>query len=59
MKNVAVLTEDGAFVPFFRRHPREFTIQGSWNWLMHNKTNFYGTFTLLHDITENFAIINI
>ena len=51
--------EDGAFVPFFRRHPREFTIQGSWNWLMHDKTNFYGTFTLLHDITENFAIINI
>ena len=51
MKNVAVLTEDGAFALFFRPHPREFAIQGKknanargsarggagrrWNWLMH------------------------
>ena len=28
MKNVAVLTEDGAFALFFRPHPREFAIQG-------------------------------
>ena len=28
MKNVAVLTEDGAFAVFFRPHPREFAIQG-------------------------------
>ena len=48
MKNVAVLTEGGAFALFFRPHPREFAIQGkkmlmpggqpgkgSWNWLMH------------------------
>ena len=28
MKNVAVLTEDWAFVPFFHPHPREFAIQG-------------------------------
>ena len=31
MKNVAVLTEDGAFALFFRPHPREFTIQGKKN----------------------------
>ena len=53
MKNVAVLTEDGAFALFFRPHPREFAIQGKkdanargsarggagrrWNWLMHNQ----------------------
>ena len=50
MKNVAVLTEDGAFALFFRPHPWEFAIQGKkmlmpgggrggagrrWNWLMH------------------------
>ena len=28
MKNVAVLTEDGAFAVFFRPHPREFAIHG-------------------------------
>ena len=28
MKNVAVLTEDGAFALFFRPHPREFAIHG-------------------------------
>ena len=28
MKNVAVLTEDGAFAVFFRPHSREFAIQG-------------------------------
>ena len=28
MKNVAVLTEDGAFAVFFRPHPREFATQG-------------------------------
>ena len=31
MKNVAVLTEDGAFALFFRPHPREFAIQGKKN----------------------------
>ena len=31
MKNVAVLTEDGAFEFFFRPHPREFAIQGKKN----------------------------
>ena len=39
MKNVAVLTEDGAFALFFRPHPGGFDssrvpIPG--NWLMHN-----------------------
>ena len=29
MKNVAVLTEDGAFAPFFRPTPRDLTAQGS------------------------------
>ena len=28
MKNVAVLTEDGAFALFFRPHPEGFGIQG-------------------------------
>ena len=28
IKNVALLTEDGAFALFFRPHPREFAIQG-------------------------------
>ena len=28
MKNVAVLTEDGAFALFLRPHPQEFAIQG-------------------------------
>ena len=31
MKNVAVLTEDGAFAVFFRPHPREFATQGKKN----------------------------
>ena len=31
MKNVALLTEDGAFEFFFRPHPREFAIQGKKN----------------------------
>ena len=31
IKNVAVLTEDGAFALFFRPHPREFAIQGKKN----------------------------
>ena len=31
MKNVAVLTKDGAFAFFFRPHPREFAIQGKKN----------------------------
>ena len=31
MKNVAVLTEDGAFVLFFRPHPQEFAILGKKN----------------------------
>ena len=31
MKNVAVLSEDGAFALFFRPHPREFAIQGKKN----------------------------
>ena len=31
MKNVAVLTKDGAFVFFFRPNPREFAIQGKKN----------------------------
>ena len=31
MKNVAVLTKDGAFPFFFRPHPREFAIQGKKN----------------------------
>ena len=31
MKNVAVLTEDGAFALFFRPHPREFAIQAKIN----------------------------
>ena len=31
MKNVAVLTEDGAFALFFRPHPHEFAIQGKKN----------------------------
>ena len=34
MKNVAVLTEDGAFALFFRPHPREFAIQGKKKMLM-------------------------
>ena len=31
MKNVAVLTEEGALALFFRPHPREFAIQGTKN----------------------------
>ena len=31
MKNVAVLTKDGAFAFFFRPHLREFAIQGKKN----------------------------
>ena len=31
MKNVAVLTEDGAFALFFCPHPREFATQGKKN----------------------------
>ena len=31
MKNVAVLTENGAFAVFFRLHPREYAIQGKKN----------------------------
>ena len=31
MKNVAVLTEDGAFTVFFRPLPREYAIQGKKN----------------------------
>ena len=31
IKNVALLTEDGAFALFFRPHPREFAIQGKKN----------------------------
>ena len=31
MKNVAVLTEDGAFALFLRPHPREFAVQGKKN----------------------------
>ena len=31
MKNVAVLTEDGAFALFFRPHPQEFASQGKKN----------------------------
>ena len=29
MKNVALLTEDGAFAPFFRPHPGDLTAQES------------------------------
>ena len=31
IKDVALLTEDGAFALFFRPHPREFAIQGKKN----------------------------
>ena len=31
IKNVALLTEDGAFALFFRPHPREFAIHGKKN----------------------------